>query len=201
MRSDETDEPRTTTEAGEPGTLTRQSLQAALEAVTRRREVVSEQIKALQRDAARAEQEESLLRRLIAVRDGERPEESVIPAEREQRSVANDAWATPNEGSSSHPVVDEVLSLLHREQRPLHVSELMRALRQRRIRLPGAGTEANVISHLTRDRRISRPSRGIYALADWRIEYEEPTIVPRRKRRAKTVSRLNDEERNAEGQT
>ena len=40
----------------------------------------------------------------------------------------------------------------------------MRLLALRKVAIPGAGTQANLITYLRRDQRFVRPSRGMYAL-------------------------------------
>ncbi len=169
------------------------ALEHALEAARGRRQATREQIERLERDLALSEQEERLISELIAVRRGESragPGSRPPNTGTSQNSGLGPARDEPTK--SSHPVVDEVLSMLVREKRPIHISEIMRMLRQRQIRLPGSGTQANVISHLRRDPRISRPSRGLYALSVWGLEDEEPrVVVRRRRRRRKTISRVS----------
>jgi hypothetical protein len=61
----------------------------------------------------------------------------------------------------------------------------MRLLREAEVQIPGAGTQANLITHLRRDPRFVRPSRGMYGLSEWGLE-NMPTPT-RRKRRRKRV--------------
>jgi hypothetical protein len=49
----------------------------------------------------------------------------------------------------------------------MHISELMQNLAKQEVQIPGAGTQANLIAHLTRHPDVMRPSRGMYALAAW----------------------------------
>ena|SRR3989442_1009721 len=86
-----------------------------------------------------------------------------------------------------HPAVEQSVNLVRDAGRPLHISELMRLLEEEGVNLPGSGMQANLIAHLSRDRRISRPSRGMYALSEWGIA-ERPAAKRRRRTRVKSRS-------------
>jgi hypothetical protein len=64
-------------------------------------------------------------------------------------------------------LVQFVFEQLSKARRPLHISELVQVARTRGVPVPGAGKQANLISHLMRDDRFVRPSRGMYALRRW----------------------------------
>ncbi|HEV2757138.1 MAG TPA: hypothetical protein VG318_15330 [Actinomycetota bacterium] len=82
---------------------------------------------------------------------------------------------------SRHPVVDEVAALLEAEGHPLHISEIMRLLEERKTVLPGKGNQANVIAHIRRDPRFVRPSRGVYGLVPWGLRASSGDDGPRRR--------------------
>jgi len=164
-------------------------LEAAVSAVRGQRKAAENQIEELRRVALRLDEEERLLTQLLAVRRGELDSgplaDRAVPRHSDARSI--NAVAI---GQVSHPVVDEVLAYLELQSRPVHISEIMKLLRERQIRIPGSGTDANVISYLRRDNRIDRPSRGMYALSKWGLDSEQPTIVGRRQKRRRSIARV-----------
>ncbi len=172
--------------------LTPEALRGALEISRERRRKAQDEIAALERVVAESTAEERLIGELLSLRglklgtDSD-PGRAAAPSEVTRRG-GNDA---------GHHVVSEVLSILQRENRPVHVSELMRLLRQRQIQIPGAGSQANLISHIGREPKITRPARGMYALAIWGIEPERPRATKRR-RKVKMVASLEDVARSTE---
>lgn len=131
---------------------------------------------------ARAEQEIRLIRQLLSLRDGAAAEENGLTL-----TIATTAQGSPLP-RSRHPVVDHVAQLLEAEGHPLHISEIMRLLDEQEAALPGKGDQANVIAHIRRDPRFVRPSRGVYALAEWGLRGSlEPADDGRRRRIKKRV--------------
>jgi hypothetical protein len=65
---------------------------------------------------------------------------------------------------------------------------LVRLLCQRGIPIPGAGTQANLITHLRRDPRLVRPSRGMYGLSVWGLENMPTGLRQRRKKRLRATA-------------
>lgn len=130
-----------------------------------------------------AREEERLVTRLLALRRG------AAPAEADGRKPEVQSPAQPGPGPMAaepkQPAVQVVIRELAVAGRPLHISDLMRLLRDHGVRVPGAGTQANLITHLRRDTRIVRPSRGMYGLAAWGLE-NMPT-AKRQKRRTRRV--------------
>jgi hypothetical protein len=127
-----------------------------------------------QRDEAR--QEVNLLEQLLALRRGA---PGLVEEKPEHRSTR------------TNPVVDEVVAELAAAGKPVHISELMRVLEARGVSLPGAGQPANLIALLTRDDRIVRPSRGMYALASAGFK-DQPKLPPAKRRRARGSSRAKN---------
>jgi hypothetical protein len=78
-------------------------------------------------------------------------------------------------------VIDELSS----SGRPMHISDLMRLLALGKVVIPGAGTQANLITYLRRDPRFVRASRGMYALAEWGIDAMPPTRRRKRRKRGR----------------
>ena len=141
----------------------------------------------LDRAIAAAREEEQLLLRLLALRRG-------IPAAEDGSVVGQIAQADPEQPRSTdtderskHPAVYAVVRELAQAGRPLHISDLMRILREAQVQIPGAGTQANLITHLRRDPRLVRPSRGMYGLSAWGLE-NMPTTSHRKRRRRRARS-------------
>jgi len=129
----------------------------------------------IEKTLAVAREEERLLQRLLALRRGPTPS-----------SVPEDEAAIGRNMGEAHGAKNSALSAVIEELtaagRPLHVSELMRLLREKQIPIPGAGMQANLIAHMRRNKEIVRPSRGMYALASWGLE-DAPTKSGRRRRK------------------
>jgi hypothetical protein len=142
----------------------------------------------LDRIIAAAREEERLLLRLVAIQRGEipGPDEARPPGKSDASEGARDEQRVADDGAA-HPSIQAVVAELAAVGRPLHISELMRLLHGRRVEIPGAGSQANLISHLRRDARLVRPSRGMYALAAWGLENMAPA---QKRRRIKKQIRL-----------
>lgn len=153
----------------------------ALTAVRDRLQVIEARIEQLEQAAVKARKEEHLLEGLLALRRDEQPAAEI---------VASKAPASKRNGQVNADVVEATIALLHDEHRPMHISELMAALQEKQVRIPGSGQQANLISYLRRDGRIVRPSRGIYGLGEWGLK---DAVTPSRKRkrtgRRKTTKR------------
>jgi hypothetical protein len=162
-------------------------LNKALEDTTRKATRTAEQIGELQRLLAATEEEKRILRRLVALRRGEQFEG---PSSCELDPKSTTARNAENVGKNPrHPAVDTVVLILEDSKSPVHISELMRLLKERNATIPGAGTQANLISHLRRDNRIVRPTRGMYALTAWGLQEMH---VPARRRKKRRRARQSD---------
>ena len=141
----------------------------------------AEQVRKAADDAiGRAREEERLLNRLLALR-------STGGASPSDERNENPLLVEPQ---SKVPAVNAVIEELDSAGRPLHISELMRLLEKRSISIPGAGKQANLIAHMSRDNRIVRTTRGMYALASWGIQTTETEKSHRRRKRVRvTVER------------
>jgi len=138
----------------------------------KRVEAAEQQRSELDRVIALAREEERLIDRLLAIRNGD-----IGVHEPDSAASSN---ATSIKVSALNAAIEE----LDKSGRPLHISELLRLLREKGVPLPGAGLQANLITHLSRDQRIVRPSRGMYALATWGLE---GTASPRSRQKRKHV--------------
>ena len=124
-------------------------------------------------------EEERLLTRLAALRRGEF---AGAPSESKKSDYADDGQS---ERLAENPLLGAVIDELTSVGRPIHISELMRLLEARKIPLPGAGTQANLIIYLRRDPRIVRPSRGTYGLAKCGLSEMPPNRRRKRRRRVR----------------
>jgi len=179
-----------------PTGLQIEELEAALTEVRIRVQDTEQKITELRRVNAAAEEEARLLERLIALRRDESDSGSsgrlkaTAPKKKPVKGSSHKilpgtyvVGVTLDTLSPQAEVINETLLILQEAEHPLPISEIMRLLAERRVRIPGAGTQANLISHLRRDGKIVRPSRGVYALADW--GYEEMTYSKKPRRRKK----------------
>ena len=153
-----------------------EAIVTALEATRDRVENAKRERAELDRVIAASQEEAQLLERLLAIR---RRSERDAPFDDYTDGMVRSAIEEQRGGK--HPAVDAVIRELERASRPLHISELMSLLRDRKVTVPGAGTQANLITHLRRDERVVRPSRGIYGLTVWGLQSMAPT--PRKVRR------------------
>jgi hypothetical protein len=145
----------------------------------------------LDRVLAGAREEEQLLARLLALRRGATPAnaEAGSAGPEHQTNTAEQTRIGATDADSKNPAVQAVVQELAAAGRPLHISDLMRLLRDRQVQIPGAGTQANLITHLRRDPRLVRPSRGMYGLSAWGLENMPATTHrKRRKRRGRSTA-------------
>lgn len=90
--------------------------------------------------------------------------------------------SAPRIGTDASRVVDEVATILREAGQPLPIRVIYDQLKDRGIPLPGQGRMANVIGAIRRSSTIDRPTRGVYALADWPNRGgESPTVAPSRR--------------------
>jgi hypothetical protein len=152
-------------------------------------EVIAESLAVVRNRIARLEQDRvDLDKRIAADREEERLLTSLVALRRgEFAGASSESKKThyADEGESErlaeNPLLGAVIDELTSAGRPIHISELMRLLEARKVPLPGAGAQANLIIYLRRDPRIVRPSRGTYGLAEWGLTEMSPS--PRRRKR------------------
>lgn len=167
------------------GTMSDETIAEALRAARERAANAERDRANLERTISAAREEERLLQRLLSLRKGEQPAaEDDPPAEAPVKlaPAAVPTKTTATKAESAHPAVQAVVDELSAGKAPLHISDLMRRLAEKNVQIPGSGTQANLISHLRRDKRLVRPSRGMYALAEWGLE-AMPAGKRRRRRR------------------
>jgi hypothetical protein len=160
--------------------MSEEAISKALEAV-RASIVGAEQERAkLDRTISAAREEERLLARLLALRRGGAvsADDGTITKDQPKRRPS-----AARAGDVKKPAVESVIEELTAAGRPLHISELMRLLHDRKVPIPGSGTQANLITHLRRDERLIRPSRGMYGLATWGLQAMPATQRTRSRRK------------------
>ena len=85
----------------------------------------------------------------------------------------------------AHPIESCALEILAERGKPAHISEIHAELKRRGVPIPGKGTDANIIVHLSSSPRICRVGRGLYALRVWSV----PEVPPRRRRSSRKKRR------------
>lgn len=112
-------------------------------------------------------QQIQLLKQLIALRDGQ--------GDSNQSGVDPSLTTSATKATLSELVRD----ILDAHGQPMHIAMIRGALIAQGHSIPGRGTDANVIAHISRNDSIVRVGKGMYALASWGL-----TTMPKRKRRA-----------------
>jgi hypothetical protein len=169
----------------------RDAIANALEELRVRLAQMQRQRAELERSIAAAQEEERLLKRVLALRQGAPPANPEVtqPNSDASANTAAGPERTDVADSPTHPLVQAVIRELASTGRPMHISDLMRLLRDADIQIPGAGTQANLITYLRRDPRLVRPSRGMYGLSAWGLDNMPTTTKSkRRKRRVRAAS-------------
>lgn len=68
----------------------------------------------------------------------------------------------------SQRFTDAAVAILVERGTPTHYQDLVTALNDRGVYVPGKDPGANLIAHMLRDDRFARgPGRGLYGLSDW----------------------------------
>jgi len=150
------------------------SISRALEDATNRAKEAKAHLDDARRQERVAIEEVELLTRLLALRRGYEVESGHEEAGQSSVGAGLQLVAEALPTRRPHEVVEATVDILQETEHPLHISELMRELGERAVPLPGAGAQANVISHISRDRRIVRVSRGIYGLSEWGMASATP---------------------------
>jgi hypothetical protein len=165
--------------------LSNEVLESALASGRRRTEELDCQVSELLEKRGAIEHEVRLIEQLLAVRNGK------VEVGRLSHTLANASDPDTERGRRRrrsppmHPSVAAAIEELERAGKPLHISELMAALDDRDVTLPGSGQQANLIAHLTRRSEIVRPRRGMYGLAVWGLTDMPLKPAKRQRRRAK----------------
>ena len=76
--------------------------------------------------------------------------------------------ASPLEGNSNRPA-DVAYRVLSEANEPLHYHRLLSTMEATGFTMPGTNPSANLLAHLSRDERIARVDKGVYALREWNL--------------------------------
>jgi hypothetical protein len=118
------------------------------------------QLEAVEHDVAIEEERASLLRRLLDL-DNTKAEPS--PA---RKSPSKSTPASTQPKTPRMRLEDAVVAILSDQPKPVHIGEIRSKLVERGIRIPGKGTDSNIIARIIKEPRIERASgrRGFYQL-------------------------------------
>ena len=163
--------------------------QSISEAGARARTCAGE-VAAAQLRLAEAEREQNLLVELAQLRGWSHDELAELDTEPTVDINADGSVETRRRTPSPTrtALLTAVIGILTDRGEPTHIGELMTALQHRRVEIPGSGQQANVIAHISRDKRIVRPKRGFYGLAEWGLIDTRST--QRKTRRTRPPSRV-----------
>ncbi len=156
-----------------------QSITEARDLVQRREHELS----IAQTGLADAERELKLLVELARLRGWEPDQLSQLdgfPGVAANGSPGETRGRTPSPGRTA--LLTAVIDILSERGEPMQIRELMAAVQERGVAIPGSGQQANLIAHISRDDRIARPRRGFYALREWGVEDAKPAARSRRRR-------------------
>jgi hypothetical protein len=156
-----------------------QAIRAAADAVRdRERELSSAQAR-----LAEAERELKLLAELARLRGW------MTEAVEQLHGIANasgNSSSGERRGRAQSPsrtsLLSAVVDILSERGEPMPIRDLMAAVQDRGVAIPGSGQQANLIAHITRDDRIARPRRGFYGLREWGLEDAKAGTRARRRR-------------------
>jgi hypothetical protein len=156
-----------------------QSLTEAAETVRNRQE----DVEGARRRLTEAERELRLLTELAQIRGVELPEAARVVVHGSATPGTNGSAAGRTQPQSKSTLLNTVVEILEARGEAMQIQDLMEAVRQRQVRIPGKGAQANLIAHISRDPRIVRPRRGFYGLAAWGLN--DITPAPRARRRSR----------------
>lgn len=160
----------------------RETIQEAAKAVRSREEDVN----VARIHLAEAERELNLLVELAEIREIPLPDEARPSGSPPRGSVTNGAASqqaqrrVPSRGKTS--LLPAVVEILREHGEPMQIRDLMAAVKERSVPIPGKGQQANLIAHISRDQQIVRPRRGFYALREWGLEDGKSPSRPKRRR-------------------
>jgi hypothetical protein len=163
--------------------LSTQTLQSSIKEAANAVHARKAELSGAQGALAEAERELRLLAELAELRGVEIPavanelHDTSSPAP----NLANGAKRAPSKGRAA--LLDTVIEILVDAGEPMQIQALMAAVKERDVRLPGQGRQANLIAVISRDGRIVRPRRGYYGLADWGLVDSRSAHRPKRRRR------------------
>jgi hypothetical protein len=162
--------------------LSKETLQKSIEDAAKVIRAREEDVNTARLRLGEAERELKLLIELAQIRGVELPE-----AVRSTRGASADSHPNIGTGVSRTPsrsksaLLNTVIEILAAHGEPMQIQDLMAAVRERQVPIPGQGVQANLIAYISRDPRIVRPRRGYYGLSEWGLK--DTTPKPKRRRR------------------
>jgi hypothetical protein len=165
--------------------LSKQVLEETIGEAAKRVSAREEELNAVRIRLADAERELRLLAELAEMRGVELPDDA-RPAGAGADPVGNgsESRAMSRSPRSKASLLGAVVEILEAQGEPMQIRDLMAAVKERGVPIPGKGQQANLIAHISRDERIVRPRRGFYALREWGLAEARPK--KRRTRRRPT---------------
>lgn len=152
-----------------------EQLQRLRVATEREMEELRAGIAPLERRLNAARERLDLIQRLIRLTDG-----GATTPERAAEGGKQDSSNTDSPVSRRQDLEAHMEQILGEVGKPMHISDIRRALVDRAVPLPGRGDEANIILRLRRaPERFTRTGRGTYALATLGLK----AVPPKRRRR------------------
>jgi hypothetical protein len=168
--------------------LSKKTLEDSLEEAAGTVRAREEDLNVARLHLSEAERELRLLTELAQIRGVELPRAARVGIEAPAGS--NGAGAAGRSPSRSKSVLlNAVVEILEARGEPMQIQDLMAAVRERQIPIPGQGAQANLIAHISRDPRVVRPRRGFYGLAAWGLKDTTPAPRSSRRRRRSGSSR------------
>jgi hypothetical protein len=149
--------------------ISREDLQHSISEARAKAQACADEVIAAQGRLAEAEREERLLVELAQLRGWSDDEEGPLAAGPPVDARANGTGETRRRTPSPMrtALLTAVIDILNERGEPSYIGDLMAALQERSVEIPGSGQQANVIAHISRDERIVRPKRGFYGLSEW----------------------------------
>jgi len=163
--------------------LSTKTLQNSIEEAAQAVRTRETELNRAQSALAEAERELRLLAELAELRGVEIPAAAKGPHEKPSPApnLASGTRKAPSRGRAA--LLDTVIEILSNAGEPMQIQALMAAVKERDIRIPGKGSQANLIAVISRDTRIVRPQRGYYGLTDWGLVDSRSASRPKRRRR------------------
>lgn len=152
------------------------------ERLSRRLSELDEQLAPLQAERARLGAQLDLVERALSV-DGDG-----VPT----KTADGSAFVPPPAAGPRETVTAGVAKILAEAGTPLHISEIRNRYIASGEKIPGRGTESNLLIYMGRDPRFVRVTKGTYALSDGTspiAQVQEPTLNKVHRRRRKRRSR------------
>jgi hypothetical protein len=160
--------------------LSKETLERSIEEVAETVRVRVEDVNAARLRLGEAQRELRLLTELAELRGVDLSAANLALVELTGEPEPNGEGSTRRAPSvSKSALLNAVVETLEERGEPMQIQDLMAAVREREVKIPGKGVQANLIAYISRDPRVVRPRRGFYGLAEWGLK----DTTPKRRRR------------------